>query len=283
MNTFYIQSPHLQHHGILGMHWGIRRYQPYPKGYKGGGKYIGKDFRVTEAGKKRLKELDTSGYRSYYRRSDKTIKKGTTINRVGYPGEKDEGRAYATVGELNKQKYIKISSEQPDETITFGPNKIELVAKKDLKVSGIDASVESFLQIVQDYPLNEILPLESNKQWELMPGGVKYNQKYIKEFGKMVRTGDIEKAKEIFDRRLIVNDEITKAYFNDLASKGYDAIMDFHDSKIATMPIIIFDKKKSTKTVSNTPITKEDIAYARDYVEQVQKQLEAIYEDLRSG
>lgn len=38
-----LESNYICHHGVKGMHWGIRRYQPYPKSYKGEGKYIGKN------------------------------------------------------------------------------------------------------------------------------------------------------------------------------------------------------------------------------------------------
>ena len=36
----------LYHYGIMGMHWGIRRYQPYPKDYTGDGREIGEAARV---------------------------------------------------------------------------------------------------------------------------------------------------------------------------------------------------------------------------------------------
>lgn len=48
---------YLIHYGIKGQKWGIRRYQPYPKGYSGGGKFVGTANKSVDVTKS---DLDTT-------------------------------------------------------------------------------------------------------------------------------------------------------------------------------------------------------------------------------
>lgn len=55
-NFVLMTDEYLQHHGILGMHWGIRRFQPYPKGWGGiKGKFLGKKQKLSPVQKRRNK------------------------------------------------------------------------------------------------------------------------------------------------------------------------------------------------------------------------------------
>lgn len=59
MNTLTDFQNELMHFGIKGMHWGIRRYQPYPDGHSGG-KFIGKKSKQRKQNVSREEEINSS-------------------------------------------------------------------------------------------------------------------------------------------------------------------------------------------------------------------------------
>lgn len=69
-----MESNHIQHHGILGMKWGVRRYQ-------------NRDGSLTTAGKKRRRSLSSEDYHEDYKKahtpkSVKTMSDAELRNRI---------------------------------------------------------------------------------------------------------------------------------------------------------------------------------------------------------
>ena len=96
------QDDELMHYGVKGMHWGIRRYQPYPDGSSG--RYIGK-----KDAKKIKKSMNTNSFlysNAKYMR-EKSIKRA---NKYSEKGKEDKARKELSDAKFHKDTMKKAQS-----------------------------------------------------------------------------------------------------------------------------------------------------------------------------
>lgn len=250
----------LKHYGILGMKWGVRRFQNEDGSLTGEGR---RRYGVSGTRASSDELFDKQGNARGLTK-DITIKRGTELNKVMV--QHKTGSAQHRSGQsYGDREYFSLTSEDNNTWTsymrrTFGPAKLKQVATTTTK----DVKIASATKIGEEYA-KAVLATKKSGKWDLdssdvedMANMMSNDAKTAKMVRANVRTADISVSKNKKDRSTVnaykgsfaiskgPEAAVTRAMIDSLKKQGYGGAFDYLGTNVASTPIILFDSPSQT-------------------------------------
>lgn len=244
----------LAHYGVVGMHWGIRRYQPYsvkPRGSGKLGKLIGEAARKGKAAKSKVDTV----VKKYKRRQNLKKARAAKAAKAAEEAEKERIIRSGSANEVYRNR-DKLSTKDISDAITRIQKENTLKSLMDEETKKKSEKTQQFMKKMVDYGKTAVSLYDTGKDIQKRideARGPSETQKQIKD---AIASGDHDKIIKFYGK---MSAEQKKEAATSI--KQLDAIM----------------ASKAAKEAKNTQAG--NTSKEADFVEQFKKKLEKDVED----
>lgn len=264
----------LEHWGIKGQRWGVRRFENEDGTLTKAGKErygkregyrtdVTKKMKQLRKGLKRETGSDMGDFAGQSYMNDIVIKKGSIAKRLSSKAnEKESGPTYVTLNDMDHMHYVanvatfgsKAGLYEVEGTNPEGYS-IKMKLTQDMVMPSYQHKMESFLRTVGKIGLDEVTKSVDStvgKAW----GSRNLGKVFLKNYKDLTIPEARDNAYRLFLESTMKNPAHREAFFKDMESRGYNAVVDNFDvdarknGRHYFTSTIVFDRNKTLKTES---------------------------------